>query len=321
MLQKEFPLKLRNVYSFFTIYANIDGFDPAAMHGRPAAERTLLDRWILSELALLTLRVTELMDGYRAYEAAGQLSAFVDGLSNWYLRRSRHRYWKSEFDADKEDAYATLYEALVTSVKLAAPFVPFMAEEIYLNLVTRPFGKLEPESVHLCDHPQAEESHIDPALSDEMAMVRNIVSLGLRVRTDHRLKVRQPLSEAEVVLPDPEQRETLRPYGQLIADELNVHQVEFVRGGTEHVRYVCTPELPTAGAATGQEDAVSEASVRLRRCSRPYETTCCRRERQRLISTVTNSFSSRMMSRLLSSLSDTTPPPATARPWLSSTPS
>ena len=194
-LQKEFPLKLRNVYSFFTIYANIDGFDPAEMQGRPVAERTLLDRWILSELALLTLRVTELMDDYRAYEAAGELSNFVDGLSNWYLRRSRNRFWKSEFDADKEDAYATLYEALVTSVKLAAPFVPFMAEEIYLNLVTRPFGKLEPESVHLCDHPQAEQSHIDPALSDEMAMVRNIVSLGLRVRTDHRLKVRQPLSE------------------------------------------------------------------------------------------------------------------------------
>ena len=253
MLQKEFPLKLRNVYSFFTIYANIDGFDPAAMHGRPAAERTLLDRWILSELALLTLRVTELMDDYLAYEAAGRLSAFVDGLSNWYLRRSRHRYWKSEFDADKEDAYATLYEALVTSVKLAAPFVPFMAEEIYLNLVTRPFGKLEPESVHLCDHPQAEESHIDPALSDEMAMVRNIVSLGLRVRTDHRLKVRRPLSEAEVVLPDPEQRETLRPYGQLIADELNVHQVEFVRGGTEHVRYVARPNFRRLGPRLGKK--------------------------------------------------------------------
>ena len=252
-LQKEFPLKLRNVYSFFTIYANIDGFDPAAMKGRPVAERTLLDRWILSELALLTLRVTELMDGYRAYEAAGQLSAFVDGLSNWYLRRSRDRYWKSGFDADKEDAYATLYEALVTAVKLAAPFVPFMAEEIYQNLVMGPFGKSDPESVHLCDHPRAEESHIDRALSDEMAMVRNIVSLGLRVRTDHRLKVRQPLSEAEVVLPDPEQRETLRPYGQLIADELNVHQVEFVRGGTEHVRYVARPNFRRLGPRLGKK--------------------------------------------------------------------
>ena len=252
-LQKEFPLKLRNVYSFFTIYANIDGFDPAAMQGRPVAERTLLDRWILSELALLTLRLTELMDGYRAYEAAGRLSAFVDGLSNWYLRRSRDRYWKSEFDADKEDAYATLYEALVTAVKLAAPFVPFMAEEIYQNLVMGPFGKSDPESVHLCDHPEADERHIDRALSDEMAMVRKIVSLGLRVRTDHRLKVRQPLSEAEVVLPDSEQRETLRPYRQLIADELNVHQVEFVRGGTEHVRYVARPNFRRLGPRLGKK--------------------------------------------------------------------
>ena len=239
------------------------------MKGRPVAERTLLDRWILSELALLTLRVTELMDGYRAYEAAGRLSAFVDGLSNWYLRRSRDRYWKSDFDADKEDAYATLYEALVTSVKLAAPFVPFMAEEIYQNLVTRPFGKGEPESVHLCDHPEADERHIDRALSDEMAMVRNIVSLGLRVRTDHRLKVRQPLSEAEVVLPDSEQREnaaSLPPTHRRRIERLP-SGVRPWRHGARPLR--CTAELPTAWAAAGQEDAVSEASVRLRRCSRP----------------------------------------------------
>ena len=153
--------------------------------------------------------------------------------------------------------------------KLAAPFVPFMAEEIYLNLVTRPFGKLEPESVHLCDHPRAEESHIDRALSDEMAMVRNIVSLGLRVRTDHRLKVRQPLSEAEVVFAGfraAGNAASLRPtYRRRI--ERAPSGVRPWRHGARPLR--CTAELPTARAAAGQEDAVSEASVRLRRCSRP----------------------------------------------------
>ena len=250
-LQKEFPLKLRNVYSFFTIYANIDGFDPPAMQGRPVAERTLLDRWILSELALLTLRVTELMDDYRAYEAAGRLAAFVDGLSNWYLRRSRGRFWKSEFDADKQDAYATLYEALVTTVKLAAPFVPFMAEEIYQNLVARPFGKREAESVHLCDHPRAEESHINRALSDEMAMVRNIVSLGLRVRTDHRLKVRQPLSEAAVYMLDQDFQRRVEPYSDLVKEELNVHRVLFVQT-LDHARYLVRPNFRRLGPRLGK---------------------------------------------------------------------
>ena len=251
-LQKEFPLKLRNVYSFFTIYANIDGFDPVAIPGRAVAERTLLDRWILSELALLTLGVTELMDGYRAYEAAGKLSSFVDGLSNWYLRRSRDRYWKSAFDADKEDAYATLYEALVTTVKLAGPFVPFMAEEIYQNLVARPFGNSEPESVHLCDHPRAEESYIDRALSDEMAMVRNIVSLGLRVRTDHRLKVRRPLSEASVYMLDQDRQKTVEPYSDLIKEELNVHGVLFVET-LDNARYVVRPNFRRLGPRLGKK--------------------------------------------------------------------
>jgi isoleucyl-tRNA synthetase len=177
-IQKEFPLKLRNVYSFFTIYANIDGFDPAQHKGRPIAERPLLDRWILSELAILERRVPEFMDNFRAYESAGALTDFVDGLSNWYLRRSRERFWRAEFDASKQDAYSTLYECLVAVAKLAAPFVPFMAEEIYQNIVGRTGGD-SPLSVHLCDLPVADESRIDRELSDRMAIVRNIVSLGL----------------------------------------------------------------------------------------------------------------------------------------------
>ncbi len=250
--QKEFPLKLRNVYSFFTIYANIDGFDPAAMPGRAPAERALLDRWILSELALLSRAVADNMEAFRAYEAAVELNRFVDVLSNWYLRRSRARYWKSEFDDDKRDAYATLYECLVAVVKLAAPFTPFLAEEIYRNIVCGPGGDCV-ESVHLCGLPQSDASVIDMALSEEMAAVRNIVSLGLRVRTTRRLKVRQPLRGVEVVLSDPALRSRIAPYANLIREELNVHEVAFLEGGRAHVGYTAKPSFRRLGPRLGKK--------------------------------------------------------------------
>ena len=249
MIQKEFPLKLRNVYSFFTIYAEIDSFDPSTMLGRPAAERALLDRWILSELDILAGRVREYMDAFLAYEAAAELGKFVDALSNWYVRRSRQRYWKGEFDADKSDAYATLYECLVSVAKLSAAFTPFMAEEIYQNIV-RGAGAAGPESVHLCDLPVS-SGRVDQSLSEEMAAVRGIVSLGLRVRTDHQLKVRQPLRRAEVVIADPDLRERVKPYSALVEDELNVHEAAFVDGGQAHVKYVVKPNFRRLGPRLG----------------------------------------------------------------------
>ncbi len=250
-IQKEFPLKLRNVYSFFTIYANIDDFDPAAMGSRPVATRGLLDRWILSELDILTDSVRRFMDAFRAYEAAGELNRFVDGLSNWYLRRSRSRFWKSDFDADKLDAYATLYECLVSVAKLSASFTPFMAEEIYQNIVCGT-GVAGPESVHLCDLP-ASRGRVDRSLSEEMAAVRRIVSLGLRVRTENQLRVRQPLRRAEVVIADAELRERVTPYAALIEEELNVHAVGFVEGGQAHVRYIVKPNFRRLGPRLGQK--------------------------------------------------------------------
>ncbi len=250
-LQKEFPLKLRNVYSFFTIYAAIDEFDPRTSKGRPVAERTLLDRWILSELSRLNSRVIELMDEYRAFDAARELSSFVDGLSNWYLRRSRQRFWKSEKDDDKRDAYATLYETLVTLIKLAAPFVPFMTEEIYQNLV-RPWSSDAAESVHLCDYPVPDESRVDASLNEEMETVRGIVSLGLRVRTQHKLKVRQPLLRAEVMLSHPDLEERVSGYRELMEEELNVHAVEFYHGGEEHVVYTVKPNFRRMGPRMGK---------------------------------------------------------------------
>jgi isoleucyl-tRNA synthetase len=249
MIQKEFPLKLRNVYSFFTIYADIDGFDPNTTPGRPAAERGLLDRWILSELDILASRVREHMDAFLAYEAAAEVGKFVDGLSNWYVRRSRDRFWKSEFDTDKSDAYATLYECLASVAKLSAAFTPFMAEEIYQNIV-RGAGVAGRESVHLCDLPVS-LGRVDERLSEEMAAVRGIVSLGLRVRTDHQLKVRQPLRKAEVVIADSALRERVEPYAALVEDELNVHEAVFVEGDQAHVKYVVKPNFRRLGPRLG----------------------------------------------------------------------
>ena len=249
MLQKEFPLKLRNVYSFFTIYAEIDAYNPNSAEARSASERGLLDRWILSELDLLAQCVRARMDAFLAYEAAGELNRFVEGLSNWYLRRSRSRFWKSEADADKLDAYATLYECLVSVAKLSASFTPFLAEEIYQNVV-RGAGAAGPESVHLCDLPRS-AGRVDRDLSEAMAAVRRVVSLGLRVRTEHQLKVRQPLRRAECVIVDPELRGRLAPHAGLVQDELNVGEVLLVDGSEAHVSYVVRPNFRRLGPRLG----------------------------------------------------------------------
>ncbi|MGH9322428.1 MAG: isoleucine--tRNA ligase [Vicinamibacteria bacterium] len=251
--QKELPIKLRNVYSFFTIYASIDDFDPTKDRGRPVSERSFLDRWILSELAKLNQSLISQLDQYQAYEAARGITDFVDALSNWYLRRSRSRFWKSGRDDDKIDAYATLYEALTTVARLAAPFVPFMTEEMYQNLVRRPLGKNARASVHLEDYPEPDLSRIDAALNEEMAVVRDIVSLGLRVRTDIKLKVRQPLAKAEIALAQAELETRVSRYGELIAEELNVQEARFVHGAEEHVEYRVKPNFRVLGPRVGKK--------------------------------------------------------------------
>ncbi len=193
---------------------------------RAARARSLLDRWILSELALCTREVTAHLEGYRLYEAAQRLVNLVDALSNWYVRRSRARYWVSEGEQtpvssatgasssrqtgggepgtwqDKRDAYFTLYEVLVTIARLIAPFTPFFAEELYQNLVGRPWPETQPESVHLCAYPEPDLAAIDEPLAVEMRAVRELVCLGLQVRTVNKLKVRQPLALADVVVSD-----------------------------------------------------------------------------------------------------------------------
>jgi isoleucyl-tRNA synthetase len=256
-LQRELPLKLRNVYAFFTIYANIDGFspaDPACTAGRrPAAERALLDRWILSELALTTRRVREDMDAYHVYEATGHLTDFVDALSNWYVRRSRDRFWAPGLEADKLDAHWTLYECLVESARLLAPFVPFATEDIWQNLVRRPFPDAEDVSVHQCDYPTPDESIVDEPLSRAMAAVRELVSLGLQVRTAERLRVRQPLAAAEIVLTDPTLQPALSDHADLVRDELNVKAIHWVPDAAEYVHYRIKPNFRALGPKVGRQ--------------------------------------------------------------------
>jgi isoleucyl-tRNA synthetase len=252
--QQEFLVKLRNVYAFFVIYAEIDGFDPSRSPRRPAAERALLDRWILSELQLTLADVTTTMDEFRLYDAAQRIVRLADAVSNWYVRRSRDRFWAQADQSganDKWDAFHTLWEVLTTVAQIAAPFVPFLTDEIYRNLVLSPYPD-RPESVHLTDWPAVDASQIDERLSEEMQAVRDVVSLGLQTRATHKLKVRQPLLAAEVVLGHPELTDRLRPYAALIADELNVKDVVFTQHAADRVSFAVKPNYRELGPIFGK---------------------------------------------------------------------
>jgi len=229
-LQKDFLVKLRNVYSFFTIYANIDGWDPkcAEHQGRPVHSRPLLDRWLLSEVQLAIQDVRRALDQFSAFDAATRLVELVEGLSNWYVRRSRERFWGPGLPEDKRDAYSTLYEALVTIGHLIAPFVPFFAEEMYQNLVLGAGIAAAQQSVHLASYPEVNPDLIDEALAREMQAVREIVSLGLSVRTANKLPVLQPLEQADIVFNDRALLDAVLLHQALIADELNVKTVRLM---------------------------------------------------------------------------------------------
>ncbi|MCG8451466.1 MAG: isoleucine--tRNA ligase, partial [Pirellulales bacterium] len=233
----EFLLRLWNVYSFFTIYANIDEFDPTAESGGRKAESEL-DRWIVSELNATVATVIERMDAYDNYGACQAIIAYVDALSNWYVRRSRDRFWASDKrDPDKLDAYSTLYECLLTTTKLIAPFTPFLAESLWQSLAVAVHGEKVPESVHLCDYPTAESQAVDQTLSEQMNLVREITSLGRQARSSAELKVRQPLAKVEVILADMTHGAWLESHAALIAEELNVKAVEFATDAQDYIDY------------------------------------------------------------------------------------
>jgi isoleucyl-tRNA synthetase len=275
--QREFIIKVRDVYKFFIIYANIDGFDPAAgqkdaasldrlMRGkmfRFPAERTRLDRYALAELAAATAKTRERLEDCDIYGAAGALTAFVDTLSNWYVRRSRDRFWSGEMTQDKADGYWTLYECLTTLARLMAPFTPFAAEELYQNLARNVFPKM-PESVHLCDYPAVDAAQADQGLLDEMNLVREIVTLGGAARAATKLKRRQPLSEISIVPSRPEMEAALTPYAQLIADELSVKKVSFIRDADQYVTYEIKPNFRAMGPRFGAKvPGIKEALSKL----------------------------------------------------------
>jgi isoleucyl-tRNA synthetase len=255
-------LTLWNVYSFFVTYANIDGVSPASLAAAPG-EPSHLDRWILSRLNSLVKLARERLDDYDPSATPRAVEEFIDDLSVWYVRRSRRRFWKSASDTDKQAAYRALHDCLVTLAKLVAPFMPFIAEELYQNLV-RPAETGTPESVHLSDYPEPDASLIDLALEKEVGIVRAVVSLGRAAREKSKLKVRQPLQAVIVRLNEPNERDAILRHADTIREELNVHDLLFSDKGApfpadhvveedpEHAVGICTTlttELENEGLA------------------------------------------------------------------------
>jgi isoleucyl-tRNA synthetase len=238
---RSFTLPLWNVYAFFVTYANLDGWSPP-LQDQPAPESayTELDRWLLSELNSLVDQVTQALESYDVNGATRTVAAFVDDLSRWYLRRSRRRFWKSEADADKQAAYATLYTALTTLSQLLAPTMPFMAEEFYQNLV-RSVNRQAAESVHLVDWPAVQPEWIDPSLNQEMRLIMTLASLGHSARNQAGIKVRQPLAEIAFSISSQDEALALARFADLLADELNVKQVRQLSSAGEAVSYHIKP--------------------------------------------------------------------------------
>ena len=248
--QREFLIRLRNVHQFFSIYAEISGFDPSAPAPRTVGERALLDRWILHELDQLVSRVQGFMDDLLIYDAARAIQDFVDGLSNWYVRRSRARFW-GEGD-DTQDALYTLYEVLEELTRVIAPFVPFLAEGLYRSLVLAP-GIDAPASVHHCLFPERQADREAPELAADMALIRELASLGLAARAKVGVRVRQPLGAAEVVLADPTRAARLQPLVGLIQDELNVREVRFTEDPERFVTFRVKPNFRALGKRLGKD--------------------------------------------------------------------
>ena len=273
--QRELLIRWYNVWSFFVIYANLDGFEPgnapadllaemaaAGSHApeagtegpanyAPREERAELDRWILNDLDHTARTIREAMDKYDSYNAARALLEHLDSLSNWYVRRSRARFWASEWTQDKSDAYWTLYECLLRLSKLAAPFAPFFSEVTWRNLAA-PLASAA-DSVHLTDYPAGDADAIDQDLLTQMAATREAVTLGLSARRTENIKVRQPLGKCEVVVTNEAMQQGLEQHLDLIKEELNIKEVEFCSNPEEYVSYVVKPNFKVLGPKFGKQ--------------------------------------------------------------------
>ena len=244
--QRKFMGTLWNTYAFWTLYADIDGFDPTK-YSLSDCKLSVMDKYILSRLNTAVGETDDNLENYRIPEAAKALSSFVDDLSNWYVRRCRDRFWGSDMTDDKIAAYMTLYTCLVTIAKASAPMIPFMAEDIYQNLV-RSVDKSAPESIHLCDFPTVDASMIDKKLEDDMNFILNVVVLGRSARNGANLKNRQPLSDMYVKT----EREVSDYYRAIVEDELNVKCVKFVSDVSAISSYSFKPQLKTVGPKYGK---------------------------------------------------------------------
>ncbi len=280
--QREMLLRWYNVYSFFTIYANLDGFSPAhapetlletlgcevtraeffkaelnELSDRisdtpgflPCERRSELDRWILHALDQVVIECRTALDNYETYPATRALSMFLDSLSNWYVRRSRARFWASEWGQDKANAYWTLYECLLKFAQLMAPFTPFFAEVTWRNLASPLPGA--PISVHLSPYPKADAASVDTALLASMAAVRDAVNLGLSARRAANLKVRQPLGLCHVIVANPTLRDAIEKNQRLIREELNIKEIAFAENPEEYVAYEVKPNFKALGPRFG----------------------------------------------------------------------
>jgi len=244
--QRKFMGTLWNTYAFYVLYANIDGFDPTK-YTLDKSTLSVMDKWILSKLNSTVKSVDSYLESYKITEATRVLDDFVDELSNWYVRRSRERFWVKDMPTDKVNAYLTLYTSLVTIAKISAPFIPFMTEEIYRNLVCS-VDKSAPVSIHLCDFPEADEALIDKSLEENMDEVVKVVVLGRACRNAANIKNRQPVSKM-YVKSDKTPDDT---FITVIAEELNVKAVEFTDSVREFTTYSFKPQLRTVGPKYGK---------------------------------------------------------------------
>ena len=244
--QRKFMGTLWNTYAFFVLYANIDKFD-ATQYKLEYDKLSVMDKWLLSKLNTMVKAVDDNLENYRIPEAARVLQDFVDEMSNWYVRRGRERFWAKGMEQDKINAYMTLYTALVTVSKAAAPMIPFMTEEIYQNLV-RSLDKNAPESIHLCDFPVADEAMVDKKLEEDMDALLKVVVMGRACRNTANIKNRQPIGKMFVKAPF-----TLSDFfTEIIEDELNVKEVVFTEDVRDFTTYTFKPQLKTVGPKYGK---------------------------------------------------------------------
>ena len=244
---RRFMGTLWNTYAFYVLYAEIDQFNP---YEHEAKDLSVMDEWLLSRLNTLVQKVDASLDSFEVTEPARMLDQFVDDLSNWFLRRSRERYWVSGMPQDKINAYKTLHHALVTVAKLAAPFVPFISEQLYQNLVAK-FDQAAPISVHLCDFPVANTAQINPQLEAEMLTIIEITSQGRAARNAGGAKTRQPLAEMLICLPSG-QNAPGDSFMEVVREELNVKATRFITDAAEYIGYSFKPQLRTLGPKYGK---------------------------------------------------------------------